>query len=105
MLPQIISLSNEQLFTELTPEVAVTICGGVDTLSIKNEADKSRSKIRIGKGRGRIRFFWGEQLPNKNLSNEYGECHPYFDNLTGQFTFSCVLRDSGVFGDKLFPDL
>ncbi|MCC5639146.1 hypothetical protein LC593_25620 [Nostoc sp. CHAB 5844] len=94
--------SHEQLFTELTPEVQASICGGVDT---KNESDTSRTQSRIGRGRARIIYDLGERLPNQNISNEYGECRPYFNNFTGQFTFSCVLRDPGIFGDELFPDL
>ncbi|MBE9006197.1 hypothetical protein IQ259_14315 [Fortiea sp. LEGE XX443] len=97
--------SYEQLFTELTLEVQANICGGVDTQTTKNAADESRTKSRIGRGRARILVDLGEGLPDKNIRNENGECRTYFDNLTGKFTFSCVLRDSGIFGDEQFPDL
>lgn len=98
-------LSEDDFLTELTPAIMASICGGVDTRPTKNEPDKSRTKIRIGKGRARISYYLAENIPDKNLSNDYGECQAYFDDLTGQFTFACALRDSGISGDKLFPDL
>jgi len=96
------SLSNEQLLTELTLKETATITGGV---SNTRNTDNSQVKSRIGKGRARIRVGLRGRVPNKNISNEYGECRPSFGDSTGKFTFSCVLRDSSVFGDKLFPDL
>lgn len=95
-------LSNEELFTELTLKAAATISGGI---SKSNNANNSGVKSRIGKGRARIRVNLREGSPNKNISSEYGECRPDFDNLTGQFTFSCTLRQAGSGEDKLFPDL
>jgi len=95
-------LVHEQLFTELTPEVQASICGGVAT---ENEPDKSRTKSLIRRGRARISYYVGEKLPDQNIRTENGECLPYFDNFTGQFTFSCALRNPGIFGEKMFPDL
>ncbi|BAY17713.1 hypothetical protein NIES21_35550 [Anabaenopsis circularis NIES-21] len=94
--------SHQRLFTELTPQVAASICGGLNT---KDEPDKRLTKSLIRRGRARIRYYVGEKLPDQNISTEDGECRPYFNHFTGQFTFSCVLRDPGIFGDKMFPDL
>lgn len=96
---------HEELFTELTPNIQASICGGVNTQPTKNEPEQSPAKVRIGRGRARILYELGEKLPDRSIRNENGECRPYFDPLTGQFTFSCVLRNPGVFGDEIFPDL
>lgn len=97
--------SHEHFFTELTPEVAAIICGGVSTQPNTSKSEQSPIKSRIGRGRARIRYDLPGKLPEQNIKTEDGECRPYYDKSTGQFSFSCVLRGSGIFGDELFLDL
>ncbi|MBD2343007.1 hypothetical protein [Anabaena subtropica] len=89
---------------ELTLETQANIIGGVN-LSITNNTDKNLTQIRIDKGSARIRVNLGEVSPNQNFRSQSGDCRSYFDEFTGQFTFSCSLRDSSGTGENFFPSL
>jgi hypothetical protein len=103
MLNPIPTSTNEPLFNALTPEEQAKINGGVDT-STNKDSDKSSTTISVNQGRAKITVDLRKGLPDKNYSGKYGECRPYFDPVTGEFNFSCALRDASLGKGELFPD-
>ncbi|WP_427159679.1 hypothetical protein ACQFX9_27360 [Aliinostoc sp. HNIBRCY26] len=87
------STSHEELLIPLTPEVEANIIGGVK-LSSTNEGGRNYTNISIAETNAKIRVELGKVTPNQTFSNQFGNCTSHFDEFTGQFSFSCTLKNT-----------
>ncbi|MBD2361442.1 hypothetical protein H6G36_09670 [Anabaena minutissima FACHB-250] len=85
--------SNEQLLTELTPAAEANIIGGVK-IATTNKSKNNSTNITIDNASAKIRVELGKVSPNQSFKNKFGQCSSHFDEFTGQFTFSCMLKNS-----------
>lgn len=84
-------VGQEQMFTELTPEEAVTISGGL-SVATTNKIERGRATIRVDLREG---------LKDKNFNGSFENCDATFDDFTGKLEISCALSSQDVNGGQV----
>ncbi|MCC5645722.1 hypothetical protein LC607_22815 [Nostoc sp. CHAB 5824] len=79
-------VGKEQMFTELTPEEAASISGGISVPTTNT----------IENGRARIRVDLREGLKDKSFTGQFESCNATFDDFAGTLNISCALSNEDV---------